>query len=200
MAVDVGLPEIALWASRRGRHDRRSSWQTRPTTRSGSTPCRRSSGTVETCHTATSSYLGKDPTLACSAQCRSASTPANGNGWSYDGDGLKLMNEVRRSPATPAPRRAVGFARESRNRRFQGTSNSASRLCRTAGPEARRGTAADRLWRHLRPRVRSRLLIGSATCKEGWQRTFHQGGSNDRRGSKIPAHAVTLEQFRGITF
>jgi hypothetical protein len=60
MAVDVGLPEIARWASRRRRHDRRSPWQTRPTRRSGLTPWRRSSGT---CHPATSSYLGKDPTL-----------------------------------------------------------------------------------------------------------------------------------------
>jgi TRAP-type mannitol/chloroaromatic compound transport system substrate-binding protein len=66
-------------------------------------------------------YVGKDPTFAIAARCRSASTPASRTPGSYQGGGNELFNEFYKKfniygcpAATPAARWAAGSARRSR--------------------------------------------------------------------------------------
>jgi TRAP-type mannitol/chloroaromatic compound transport system substrate-binding protein len=50
-------------------------------------------GSVEMCHTATYYFIGKDPTWALFCAAPFGLNARQQNGWYYDGDGLKLMNE-----------------------------------------------------------------------------------------------------------
>jgi len=50
-------------------------------------------GSVEMCHTATYYFIGKDPTWALFCAVPFGLNARQQNGWFYDGDGLKLMNE-----------------------------------------------------------------------------------------------------------
>src|SRR5499426_530953 len=50
-------------------------------------------GSVEMCHTATYYFIGKDPTWALFCAVPFGLNARQQNGWYYDGDGLKLMNE-----------------------------------------------------------------------------------------------------------
>ena len=50
-------------------------------------------GTVEMGHTASYYYIGKDPTLRCSALGAVRPNARQQNAWFYDGDGKKLINE-----------------------------------------------------------------------------------------------------------
>ena len=79
-----------------------------------------SNGTIETCHTATYYYLGKDPTFALFCAAPFGLNGRQKNAWFADGDGLKLMNEfyqeVQRHrpcrPATPAAQMGGWFRKE----------------------------------------------------------------------------------------
>jgi TRAP-type mannitol/chloroaromatic compound transport system substrate-binding protein len=53
-----------------------------------------SSGTVEACHTAAYYYFGKDPTFALFCAVPFGLNTRQQNAWFYDGDGMRLMNEL----------------------------------------------------------------------------------------------------------
>jgi TRAP-type mannitol/chloroaromatic compound transport system substrate-binding protein len=54
-------------------------------------------GTVESCHTASYYWYGKDPTWALFCAVPFGLNTRQQNAWFYDGDGMKLMNEFTRS-------------------------------------------------------------------------------------------------------
>jgi len=53
-----------------------------------------SNGTVEACHTASYFYFGKEPALAFFCAVPFGLNTRQLNAWFYDGDGMKLMNEL----------------------------------------------------------------------------------------------------------
>jgi TRAP-type mannitol/chloroaromatic compound transport system substrate-binding protein len=54
-------------------------------------------GTVESCHTASYYWYGKDPTWALFCAVPFGLNTRQQNAWFYDGDGMKLMNEFTKS-------------------------------------------------------------------------------------------------------